>query len=159
KVISDTAEYGCYLFSHAAVPLLKEFMAKQKTDVIGKPFGAGNQVDNRRLLTINQAIEAHPVEKVGAVLRGHMTAMKQIAVGGSAAAHTRGSAARSRSRAEARKPRAGTDIGHRPERLGQIQRRARARRERNRRGAALGRDAASLLRSRTLRRRQQLPRS
>ena len=29
KVISDTAEYGCYLFSHAAVPLLKEFMAKQ----------------------------------------------------------------------------------------------------------------------------------
>ena len=28
KVISDTAEYGCYLFSHAAVPLLKEFMSQ-----------------------------------------------------------------------------------------------------------------------------------
>jgi ketol-acid reductoisomerase len=82
KVISDTAEYGCYLFSHAAVPLLKEFMAKQKTDVIGKAFGAGNQVDNRRLLQVNQSIEAHPVEKVGATLRGYMTAMKQIAVGG-----------------------------------------------------------------------------
>ena len=27
KVISDTAEYGCYLFSHAAVPLLKDFVA------------------------------------------------------------------------------------------------------------------------------------
>ena len=39
KVISDTAEYGCYLFSHAAVPLLADFMAKQKTDVIGKAFG------------------------------------------------------------------------------------------------------------------------
>jgi ketol-acid reductoisomerase len=83
KVISDTAEYGCYLYSHAAVPLLKDFMAKQKTDVIGKAFAPGSQqVDNRKLLTVNQAIEAHPVEKVGAVLRGHMTAMKQIAVGG-----------------------------------------------------------------------------
>jgi ketol-acid reductoisomerase len=83
KVISDTAEYGCYLFSHAAVPLLKDFVARQPVDVIGKPFAPGvQQVDNRRLLTVNQATEAHPVEKVGATLRGHMTAMKQIAVGG-----------------------------------------------------------------------------
>jgi ketol-acid reductoisomerase len=83
KVISDTAEYGCYLFSHAAVPLLKEFMAKQGTDVVGKGFAPGSQqVDNRRLLEVNKAIEAHPVERIGAVLRGHMTAMKQIAVGG-----------------------------------------------------------------------------
>ena len=42
KVISDTAEYGCYLFSHAAVPLLKEFMSKQSTDVIGKAFAPGS---------------------------------------------------------------------------------------------------------------------
>ena len=28
------------------------------------------------------AIESHPVERVGATLRGHMTAMKQIAVAG-----------------------------------------------------------------------------
>jgi ketol-acid reductoisomerase len=83
KVISDTAEYGCYLFSHAAVPLLRDFMAKQKTDVIGKSFGTGGQqVDNRQLLAVNQAIESHPVEQIGRVLRGHMTAMKQIAVGG-----------------------------------------------------------------------------
>ncbi|MCB9658354.1 MAG: ketol-acid reductoisomerase [Polyangiales bacterium] len=83
KVISDTAEYGCYLFSHAAVPLLAEFMSRQTTDVIGQPYGAGSQqVDNLKLLKVNQAIEAHPVEKIGAVLRGHMTAMKQIAVGG-----------------------------------------------------------------------------
>ena len=26
RVISDTAEYGCYLFDHAAKPLLAEFM-------------------------------------------------------------------------------------------------------------------------------------
>jgi ketol-acid reductoisomerase len=85
KVISDTAEYGCYLFSHAAVPLLKDFMGKQSTDVIGKAFGpvAGSQqVDNRRLLAVNQAIEDHPVEKIGRALRGYMTAMKQISVGG-----------------------------------------------------------------------------
>jgi ketol-acid reductoisomerase len=83
KVISDTAEYGCYLFSHAAVPLLKDFMAKQKSDVIGTAFGKGTQqVDNRALLNVNQAIATHPVETIGAVLRGHMTAMKQIAVGG-----------------------------------------------------------------------------
>jgi len=82
-VISDTAEYGCYLFSHAAVPLLKDFMSKQGTDVIGKPFGGSSQqVDNRALLAVNQSIEAHPVEQIGAVLRAHMTAMKQIAVGG-----------------------------------------------------------------------------
>jgi ketol-acid reductoisomerase len=83
KVISDTAEYGCYLYSHAAVPLLKDFMSKQKTDVIGKAYAAGSQqVDNRQLLTINQAIEGHAVEKIGQELRGYMTAMKQIAVGG-----------------------------------------------------------------------------
>jgi ketol-acid reductoisomerase len=83
KVISDTAEYGCYLFSHAAVPLLKEFMSKVKTDVIGKPFAPGSQqVDNLMLLTVNTAIESHPVEQVGRTLRGYMTAMKQISVGG-----------------------------------------------------------------------------
>jgi ketol-acid reductoisomerase len=83
KVISDTAEYGCYLFSHAAVPLLKDFMAQQSTDVIGKPYAAGSQqVDNVKLLKVNQAIEAHPVEEIGRELRGYMTAMKQIAVGG-----------------------------------------------------------------------------
>eukprot|EP00973_Karenia_brevis_P037876 5223098-Karenia_brevis.AAC.1 len=27
KVISDTAEYGCYLYTHSCVPLLKDFMA------------------------------------------------------------------------------------------------------------------------------------
>ena len=39
-------------------------------------------VDNRKLLSVNQAIENHPVEKIGGTLRGYMTAMKQISVGG-----------------------------------------------------------------------------
>jgi ketol-acid reductoisomerase len=33
-------------------------------------------------LAVNQAIENHPVEKIGGTLRGYMTAMKQISVGG-----------------------------------------------------------------------------
>ena len=36
KVISDTAEYGCYLFDNACRPLLKPFMEKIGADVIGK---------------------------------------------------------------------------------------------------------------------------
>jgi ketol-acid reductoisomerase len=82
-VISDTAEYGCYLFSHACVPLLKDFMSKVSTDVIGTKFNKGdNGVDNLELLEVNLAIAGHPVEVIGRELRGYMTAMKRVAVGG-----------------------------------------------------------------------------
>merc|ERR1719282_1431199 len=51
KVISDTAEYGCYLYTQACVPLLKEFFTKVETSVIGKKFNKGdNGVDNQRIL-------------------------------------------------------------------------------------------------------------
>eukprot|EP00928_Gymnodinium_smaydae_P020188 TRINITY_DN1780_c0_g1_i1.p2 TRINITY_DN1780_c0_g1~~TRINITY_DN1780_c0_g1_i1.p2 ORF type:complete len:506 (-),score=155.76 TRINITY_DN1780_c0_g1_i1:15-1532(-) len=83
KVISDTAEYGCYLYTQACIPLLKDFMAKVDTDIIGTKFNKGdNGVDNRRLLEVNNAITSHPVEQIGAELRGYMTAMKKISVGG-----------------------------------------------------------------------------
>jgi ketol-acid reductoisomerase len=83
KVISDTAEYGCYLFSHACVPLLKGFMSKVDTNVVGKKFNTGsNGVDNQKLIAVNQSIQSHPVEVVGRELRGYMVAMKKIAVGG-----------------------------------------------------------------------------
>ncbi len=79
KVISDTAEYGCYLFSHAAVPLLADFMAKIDTDVIGKGVDTNdNGVDDHELITINAAIRNHPIEEVGAKLRSYMTAMKKV---------------------------------------------------------------------------------
>lgn len=80
RVISDTAEYGCYLFDHACKPLLTEFMKKIDTDVIGKSYGAGqdNGVDNIRLIAVNKAIRTHEVEVVGARLRASMTAMKPI---------------------------------------------------------------------------------
>ena len=78
RVISDTAEYGCYLFDHACKPLLTEFMKTVSTDLIGKKFTDGNDVDNQELIRINAIIRNHPVEIVGAKLRASMTAMKVI---------------------------------------------------------------------------------
>jgi ketol-acid reductoisomerase len=80
RVISDTAEYGCYLFDHAAKPLLKDFMAKQSVEVIGKNFNDDktNGVDNKTIIEVNAAIRNHPIENIGATLRKAMTAMKQI---------------------------------------------------------------------------------
>jgi ketol-acid reductoisomerase len=76
KVISDTAEYGCYLFDNASRPLLKGFMAKLETDIIGK--GLTGKTSNARLNQVNELISNHPVEHVGKKLRGYMTAMKAI---------------------------------------------------------------------------------
>eukprot|EP00933_Yihiella_yeosuensis_P031467 TRINITY_DN25033_c0_g1_i1.p1 TRINITY_DN25033_c0_g1~~TRINITY_DN25033_c0_g1_i1.p1 ORF type:complete len:507 (+),score=149.91 TRINITY_DN25033_c0_g1_i1:93-1613(+) len=82
KVISDTAEYGCYLYTQACIPLLTDFMAKIDTDVIGTKYNKGdNCVDNQKLVEINEKIHSHEVEQIGRVLRGHMTAMKKIASG------------------------------------------------------------------------------
>ncbi len=78
RVISDTAEYGCYLFDHACKPLLADFMKKVDTNVIGKPFATDNGVDNKQLIEINSEIRNHPIEEVGEWLRASMTAMKKI---------------------------------------------------------------------------------
>ena len=79
KVISDTAEYGCYLFSHECVPLLEEFMKKIDTDVIGKGLQLADEgVDNAELIAVNEAIRSHPIEVVGKELRSYMTAMKKV---------------------------------------------------------------------------------
>ena len=78
-VISDTAEYGCYLFDHACKPLLADFMQGVDTDIIGKGLSSNdNGVDNQKLIAVNDAIRNHPVEVVGKKLRGYMTAMKKI---------------------------------------------------------------------------------
>jgi len=77
--ISDTAEYGCYLYNHACVPMLRDFMTRIDTDVIGKGLESNsNGVDNAQLIEINEALRSHPVETIGNVLRGHMSAMKKI---------------------------------------------------------------------------------
>ena len=77
-VISDTAEYGCYLFDQAARPLLKAFVAGLDADVIGTGVSGGNAADNRRLIDVNAEIRSHSVEVVGSRLRGYMTGMKAI---------------------------------------------------------------------------------
>ncbi|PSW13137.1 ketol-acid reductoisomerase [Photobacterium sanctipauli] len=83
-VISDTAEYGNYLFANVATPLLRDkFMPNVATDVIGKGLGeASNFADNQKLIEVNETIRNHPVESIGQELRGYMTDMKRIAVGG-----------------------------------------------------------------------------
>ena len=79
KVISDTAEYGCYLFSHECIPLLAHFMTKIDTDVIGKGIHLSNfSVDNAELIEVNEDIRSHSIEVVGKRLRKYMTAMKKV---------------------------------------------------------------------------------
>ena len=79
RIISDTAEYGCYLFDHACKPLLVDFMKTVKTDVIGTAYSfESNTVDNSTLITVNQLIRNHSIEYVGRTLRQAMTEMKVI---------------------------------------------------------------------------------
>ena len=79
RIISDTAEYGCYLFDHAAKPMLTDFMKGVKTDVIGAGIQVKDSgVDNKQLIDINEIIRYHPVEMVGYELRASMTAMTKI---------------------------------------------------------------------------------
>src|SRR6056300_525798 len=77
RVISDTAEYGCYLFDHACKPLLTDFMKTIDTGVIGKGV-ASTVVDNKRLIEVNAALRNHPIEAIGTTLRTAMTDMKKI---------------------------------------------------------------------------------
>jgi len=80
RIISDTAEYGCYLFDHACKPLIKDYIYALESNLIGRPFvnGAGTGVDNKKLITVNDSIRNHPVEKIGKELRTAMTAMKNL---------------------------------------------------------------------------------
>jgi len=77
RTISDTAEYGCYLFDHSAKPLLEDFMKTVEPTDIGKAM-ANKGVDNLELIQVNEAIANHQIEKVGKVLRKAMTNMKAI---------------------------------------------------------------------------------
>jgi len=80
RIISDTAEYGCYLFDHAAKPLLSDFINRIDKSVIGDGSKFLNEtgVDNKKLIDINEIIRFHPIEMIGYELRESMTAMKKI---------------------------------------------------------------------------------
>jgi len=79
RVISDTAEYGCYLFDHACKPLIADYVKKTPSNFVGRPFNNGsNGVDNKELIEVNDVIRNHPVEEIGEFLRASMTAMIKI---------------------------------------------------------------------------------
>ena len=78
NIISDTAEYGCYLFDHACKPLLADFYTNITVKHIGQKFTSENGVDNQELIKINEEIRNHPVEIIGKELRKSMIAMKKI---------------------------------------------------------------------------------
>ncbi|MFP4377516.1 MAG: ketol-acid reductoisomerase [Spirochaetales bacterium] len=77
RIISDTAEYGCYLFANRCVPLLSDFMSKVDASVIGKTYPE-DETDNVELIEVNRAVRTHPIEIVGARLREAMKGMKSL---------------------------------------------------------------------------------
>ena len=80
RVISDTAEYGCYLFANVAAPMMaKDLMPSLHTDVIGKGLDCKDCAgSNGELVAVNAEIRNHPIEVVGRKLRAYMTAMKPV---------------------------------------------------------------------------------
>jgi ketol-acid reductoisomerase len=78
-VISDTAEYGNYLFSESAYPILKNIVNPLKKSDLGSAQ-SNNKINNVELYDINNAIRNHPIEIIGRKLRKYMTKMKQLAI-------------------------------------------------------------------------------
>jgi len=78
SIISDTAEYGCYLFSNKAKPLLESFIDMLDSTHFGVGINNPVQIDQDLLKKINFEINNHPIEKIGLVLRKSMTAMKNL---------------------------------------------------------------------------------
>lgn len=79
RVISDTAEYGSYLFSEAAYPILKKFILQTKNSDLGSTL-LEKSISNIELAKINDMISNHPIEIIGRKLRSYMKAMKAIKV-------------------------------------------------------------------------------
>ena len=78
RIISDTAEYGCYLFANKAKPLLYDFIEYLDYSLLEKGSNNSHQIDYDLLKKINFEINNHPVEKIGLELRKSMTAMKNL---------------------------------------------------------------------------------
>ena len=78
RIISDTAEYGCYLFDHACKPLIKSYVDQLPKNIIGNPFDENSIINNKELIEVNLKISSHSIEKIGKTLRKSMTEMKNI---------------------------------------------------------------------------------
>jgi len=83
-VISDTAEYGNYLFTNKALTLLQNQLMPQiteqlSTQLMGHSLDVSDyQVENQMLKMANDSIRNHPVELIGRKLRAYMKDMKAI---------------------------------------------------------------------------------
>ena len=78
SIISDTAEYGCYLFSNEAKPLLKDYVDNFNHSLFHRIVLNSNQINDEAIQKINKEIVNHPVEIIGLELRKSMTSMKNL---------------------------------------------------------------------------------
>lgn len=75
-VISDTAEYGNYLFTETVVPILKnKIIPKLKPGDLGTSI-KNIAINNTILRDTNKKINNHEIEKIGTKLRSYMQDMK-----------------------------------------------------------------------------------
>ena len=77
RIISDTAEYGCYLFNHSCLPLLTEFMKKIDKSHIGM-INNVTEIDIIKLNKYDLVTKNHPIENIGIILRKNMSNMKKL---------------------------------------------------------------------------------
>lgn len=70
-VISDTAEYGNYLFAGPATDILKDILASWTLRELGEG-GQFDAVDDTSLSLVDEQNQNHPIEAVGASLRAYM---------------------------------------------------------------------------------------
>ncbi len=77
RIISDTAEYGCYLFNQSCLPLLSNFMGKINKNHIGSN-PSGIEIDADFLTENDNKTFSHNIEKVGKILRKNMSNMKKL---------------------------------------------------------------------------------
>ena len=77
RIISDTAEYGCYLFNNSCITLLAEFMTVIEKIHIGSKNSAS--YDKKELDLYDNSTKNHSIEKIGKILRNNMKNMKKLA--------------------------------------------------------------------------------
>ena len=77
RIISDTAEYGCYLFNQSCLTLLSDFMTNINETHIGKEFN--DRIINSDLLSkYDNETKNHRIEKIGVKLRKSMNNMIKL---------------------------------------------------------------------------------
>lgn len=77
-VISDTAEYGNYLFCNTVIPILKnQIIPNLKPGDLGTSIKHA-KINNITLRNINEKINNHKIEKIGIKLRNYMQHMQNI---------------------------------------------------------------------------------